>query len=186
MDTTAVAARLRQFEGAVPYMYKCTGGEVTVGVGHAMQSAADAVSLRWEINGAPAGAQAVAADWEKVYAAPKGMAAGYYAPLTQCRMADLDIGALAEADIASFEERLSRALPGWSGFPESAQEALFDMGFNLGVDGLLTKFPMMLKAVAAGDWATAAQQCHRMGISDARNQETANLLRQAASAAAAG
>ncbi|MBZ5725330.1 MAG: hypothetical protein LAP87_10060 [Acidobacteriia bacterium] len=29
MDLAAAAARLRKFEGSVPHMYRCTGGEVT-------------------------------------------------------------------------------------------------------------------------------------------------------------
>ena len=45
------------------------------------------------------------------------------------------------------------------------------MAFNLGLAGL-KKFPTMLHAVDSGDWATAAAQCHRMGIGDARNQYT--------------
>jgi len=36
----------------------------------------------------------------------------------------------------------------------------------------------MLAAVDAGDWETAAQQSHRNGIQQARNDETAALFRQ--------
>ncbi len=183
MDQATVAARLRRFEGSSPFMYKCTGGEVTVGVGHAMESAGAAAALTWQVGGAPAGTDAVTADYEAVSAAPKGMVAGAYASLTRCRMGDADIEALVEADVVSFEAQLRRTLPRWDSYPETVQEALFDMAFNLGLGGLM-KFPTMLKAVDAGDWATAAAQCHRLGISDERNQETANLFRQATSAAA--
>ena len=182
MDTVAVAARLRRYEGSVPYMYKCTGGEVTVGVGHAMQSAAEASALAWVIGGGPA-ADTVAADYGRVSAAPKGMVAGFYASLTQCRMGDSDIEALVESDIVSFEGQLRRALPRWDSYPETVREALFDMAFNLGLGGLM-KFPAMLKAVDAGDWATAAAQSHRLGIGDERNRETANLFQQGAATAA--
>jgi hypothetical protein len=48
----------------------------------------------------------------------------------------------------------------------------------------LLEFKRLLAAVAAADWTTAAAESHRMGISDERNQETANLFLQAGSAPA--
>jgi len=83
------------------------------------------------------------------------------------------------ADIERFEDALRAQLPAWDTYPEPAQLALFDMAFNLGVSGLFRKFPKMIAAVRARDWATAAAQCHRNGIQDARNEETADLFRQA-------
>jgi lysozyme len=94
-------------------------------------------------------------------------------------MANSDIDALLAADIASFEGQLAAELPNWNSYPEPAQEALFDMAFNLGLNGL-KKFPSMLAAVDAGEWETAAAECHRRGINEDRNQQTAALFRQAA------
>jgi GH24 family phage-related lysozyme (muramidase) len=181
MDSAKVIARLNKFEGCVDHMYRCTGGEVTIGVGHAIQTAADATKLLWNLGGTPATPQQAQADFAKVAATPKGWPASQYASLTQCRMLPGDIIALVQADVALFESRLSAALPKWQSYPEPAQEALFDMGYNLGVAGLL-KFHQLLAAVDAGQWQTAAAQSHRMGINDARNQETANLFLQAAGA----
>ena len=178
MDQASVLARLRKFEGCIPYMYRCTGGEVTIGIGHAIQSAADAAGLSWEIAGSAATGPAVQADWAKVAAAQKGMVATNYAGLTRCRMSAADIDQLAAADVQRFETQLAGALPTWNSYPGPAQEALFDMAFNLGLAGL-KKFPALLAAVDAGLWETAAQQCHRKGIGDARNQETADLFRRA-------
>ncbi len=179
MDPAAVEARLRKFEGCVPYMYRCTGGEVTIGVGHAILDAAGAGSLNWQIDGAPATPEQAQADWAKVAAAGKGMVASAYAGLTQCRMTDDEISRLVETDIQLFAAQLQTALPGWSSYPEPVQEALFDMAYNLGIGGLL-KFSKMLAAVNAGDWNTAAAQCHRRGISEDRNRETAQLFLEAA------
>jgi GH24 family phage-related lysozyme (muramidase) len=53
------------------------------------------------------------------------------------------------------------------------------MAFNLGIGGLM-KFHNMLVAVNAGQWDVAAAQCHRQGIGEARNQQTAALFLQAA------
>jgi GH24 family phage-related lysozyme (muramidase) len=182
MDQSAVITRLKQFEGCINYMYRCTGGEVTIGIGHALMTAASASNLNWQISGAPAPPGRVQSDYQAVAAAPVGQVATAYQHLTQCRMADADAEALVAADVASFEAQLLKVLPNWHSYPGPAQEALFDMAFNLGLGGLL-RFPTLLKSVNAGDWATAAAQCHRRGIQDSRNQATARLFLQAGSAA---
>ena len=118
------------------------------------------------------------ADFEQVAAAQKGMLASAYAGLTQCRMSEGGIEALVEADVRALEAHMAATLPKWRSYPEPAQEALFDMAFNLGPGGL-KKFPTMLAAIDAGDWNTAAAQSHRQGIGEARNQEIAALFRSA-------
>jgi GH24 family phage-related lysozyme (muramidase) len=95
-------------------------------------------------------------------------------------MADPDIDALLVADVTRFEALLAAAFPDWNSYPEPAQEALFDMAYNLGISGLQKKFPNMMAAVHAGQWDVAAAQCHRTGIGEPRNQRTAALFQQAA------
>jgi hypothetical protein len=51
-------------------MYRCSGGEVTVGVGHAIFDAALAIQLPWTGKPAPA---LLAADFERIAAADKGL-----------------------------------------------------------------------------------------------------------------
>jgi GH24 family phage-related lysozyme (muramidase) len=178
MNRDRVLARLERFEGSVPYMYRCTGGEVTAGVGHAIASSAAALELDWQIDSREASPAEIAADFAKIAAAPKGMAATLYESLSQCRLNNDYLQRLANEDIAAFEAGLTQAFARWPSFPEPAQEALFDMAFNLGIGGL-RKFVKLLAAVEAGDWETAALESYRHGISEARNQETAALFRQA-------
>jgi GH24 family phage-related lysozyme (muramidase) len=134
--------------------------------------------LTW--TGSPAQAL-VSADFARVTAADQGLVASSYQNLTQCRMSDDSVQALLFGDIDAFAAAITRQLPAWTAYPEPAQEALFDMAYNLGVGGLL-KYPKMLAACAAGDWETAATECRRNGIGDARNAETAALFRQALTA----
>ncbi|MGA7236071.1 MAG: hypothetical protein WBY44_10350 [Bryobacteraceae bacterium] len=178
MNCASAAERLKKFEGSTSYMYRCAGGEVTVGVGHAIFDAGRALRLPW--SGAPA-SNLVTSDFARVAAAGIGCAAAHYQGLTQCRMSDEAIDALLLADIEAFGKNLTASLPAWQGYPEPAQQALFDMAYNLGVGGLL-KFRKLLAACAASDWETAATECHRAGIADSRNRETAELFRQAAGA----
>lgn len=176
MDRATAAQRLKKFEGSTSYMYRCTGGEVTVGVGHAIFDSAHAIEIPW--TGAPAPAR-IAADFSRIAAAEKGFPAPHYEGFTQCRLGGESVDLLLLADIAVFGANLIARLPPWSGYPEPAQQALFDMAYNLGVGGLL-KFRKLLAACASGDWETAATQCRRNGIGDARNRETAALFLQAA------
>jgi GH24 family phage-related lysozyme (muramidase) len=166
----------------VPYMYRCTGGDVTAGVGHALATAADAGGLDWEISGRPASAAEIAGDFEKVAAAPLGLIATHYEPLTGCRLSDDSLTNLATADIERFEAALTKTFPQWASYPEPAQEGVFDMAFNLGIAGL-HKFPKFLSAVGSRNWEIAAAECHRQGVSEVRNQEVAALFRQAGSLA---
>ena len=173
MDTAGVLARLERFEGRIPHMYRCTGGEVTIGSGHAIMTPADALQLAWET-----AADQVAAGYAAVAAAPKGLVASHYAALSVCRMNNAAIDQLAVADIARFTAQLRANLPNWDRYPAPAQAALFDMAYNLGIGGL-RKFHNMLAAVDAGNWQLAAQESRRNGIGDARNQEIAALFQAA-------
>jgi GH24 family phage-related lysozyme (muramidase) len=177
MDRETVKFRLKQLEGSIPHMYRCTGGAVTIGVGHALADATAAGALPWRIAGVPATPEQAERDFSRVAAARKGRPAASYAAVSTCRLAGADIDALLDGDIARFEALLQAALPEWTSYPEPARQALFDIAFNVGVAGLL-KFRKLLAAVNAGDWETAAAECHRQGIPEARNIETARLFRE--------
>jgi hypothetical protein len=45
MNKVAVTERLMRFEGSVPWMYKCSGGEATIASPRAIQTVDDARSL---------------------------------------------------------------------------------------------------------------------------------------------
>jgi GH24 family phage-related lysozyme (muramidase) len=178
VNRQTVLERLKNFEGHVTYMYRCTGGAVTTGVGHALLTVADATSLHWEISGLPAAPTEIVEDFNKVAAAPKGLPAAHYEPLSGCRLPENYLVTVAAADIERFERELKEKFPEWPSYPELVQEGLFDMAFNLGVAGL-QKFPRFLAAVESRNWEDAAAECHRLGVSEARNQEIASLFRQA-------
>ncbi|MEW6367262.1 MAG: hypothetical protein AB1714_21740 [Acidobacteriota bacterium] len=70
--------------------------------------------------------------------------------------------------------------------PDSAKVVLFDMMFGLGEFGLFgggkkTGFRMLLTAIKAGDWETAAENCHITNtVRETRNKRNRALLLQAA------
>lgn len=170
MNRERVIDRLNRFEGRIPYMYRCTGGEVTIGVGHAIQTVEEACGLAWDKP------ETAAEDYRRVAAAEPGKVAGAYESLSACRLPDEEITWLCGEDVDRREAQLKREFPEWDAYPDPAQEALFDMAFNLGIGGLMKKFPNMLAAVRRGDCAAAAAESHRKGIAESRNEETARLF----------
>ncbi len=157
MDTLAVRRRLEALEGRVNYLYLCTAGVPTAGVGHAVRTSRDALALPWTINGSPAGDAAILVDYAAIMKAPVGRRASFYAPLTRCRLSEAAIDALADTDMDAFARQIAARLPEFSSLPGSVQEGVFDIGFNCGVTGLL-KFRQMIAALKRGDYQTAA--CH--------------------------
>jgi lysozyme len=63
---------------------------------------------------------------------------------------------LARNDIAAVIAELDRRIPWWKGLDDVRQRVLVNMGFNLGVDGLMA-FKNTLAAVQAGRYLDAAQ-----------------------------
>jgi GH24 family phage-related lysozyme (muramidase) len=181
-DHSSLKEMLVENEGRISHMYLDTVGRVTIAVGHMIPSVAEAQNLSMQVraSGAAASAAQIASDFNRVQAQQMGMSAERYRQFTALDMADADIDELLNQDIAGMESGLQQHLAGYSGFPEPAQDALLDMAFNLGVNGLLKKFPKLIAAATAQDWNTCAAQCQRAGISDNRNQKTKALFLQAA------
>jgi GH24 family phage-related lysozyme (muramidase) len=182
-DHQEVKAMLMIAEGTLPHMYLDTTGLVTVGVGHMIPNAQAAQGLTFVVRatGAASTPDQVSAEYANVSRQQKGMLAARYQEFTALNMTDAAIQDLLSADLAVIEAGVAARFAGYAGYPEPAQDALLDMAFNLGVAGLALHFPHLKAAAEAHDWATCAAQCHRNGISDARNQKTMALFQSAVS-----
>lgn len=161
-----------KFEGVVPHLYKDSRGLVTCGVGFLCTHIDELVRMPWSPS-----SEAALADYQLVYGAPAARAPSFYARLTTARLPP-------EAMVQMFCDRVAnvrRGLRDWhlERMPESAQLALVDMGYNLGVVGL-GKFRRLRAACDDADWHSAAAECHRQGVQEARNQATQELFLQAA------
>ena len=180
MNVDEVVRRLIRSEGNIPHMYRCTGGRVTVGIGHAIKGEDEAVRLPFvDSSGAKAAEVAVREGYRRVQGAPSDLKAQAYAQFTHLVLAGADIDTLLRSDIDEFVSGIRAEYPEWDSWPERVQEAVFDMIFNCGPAGF-RKFKRLIAALKALDWATAAAECHRQGISEGRNAETAALFRAAA------
>jgi lysozyme len=126
----------------------------------------------------PASSEQITAAFSTVSTAPLGLAASHYRAWSDLNLPETTIDNLLDKDISSFTAELRKHLPKFDSYPDPAQDALFDMAYNLGIGGLL-KFHNLLAACDVGDWDRAAQESARNGIGAERNQGTAELFRQA-------
>tara|TARA_Y100000289_G_C3922707_1_gene151398 strand:+ start:452 stop:868 length:417 start_codon:yes stop_codon:yes gene_type:complete len=60
-------------------------------------------------------------------------------------------------DLELVIDELKRAIPGFDKMPETVQEALVDLAFNMGMPTLLT-FKRALRALQAQEWDNAAEE----------------------------
>lgn len=182
--------KLKEFEGVFSHMYQDTAGNITVGVGYLLASVATAQRLGFVLRpdpqaghpvlARPATAEEIKADFDSISSQTPGKLAAYYKRFTKLDLPESVIDSLLQSTIQQFYTVLCVAFPNLNSYPAEACTAIFDMGYNLGVGKLKSQFPKFCKAVNNMDWSTAAQQCHRNGISEMRNQWTRAQLESAA------
>lgn len=173
-------AKLKEFEGCVPWMYRDTVGKVTVGVGLMLPDAAAAQQLGFKTAGALASAEQIGSEFARVMAMPEGRAAAFYRVVSSPELPEAVIDGKLISVLEEFEKVLRERLHGYDAMPQTAKLALLDMAYNLGPAGLFREYPRMLEAVAAGAWATAAGECLRHGPGDVRNAWTKAMFLEAA------
>ena len=69
--------------------------------------------------------------------------------------------------------------PYFGNYPLNAQIALWDMAYNLDVNGLKDNFPNFCQAVRDEDWETAATESHRTDTKEGRNDFVFDLFMDA-------
>jgi GH24 family phage-related lysozyme (muramidase) len=200
IDVGALRDDLLRWEGNKPFMYLCSAGYVTTGIGNKLANAQEAIALPWqhEATGLPATPAEIRTAFERVAAMtaefrredPKALnpfAAKHYEKVSDLVLPDGAANQLAVDRLEKdFLKGLRRLFPGFDGYPQPAQRALVDMAYTLGVNGLETKFPSVVKACRDRKFADAAKYSHRKVKAtngrngDERNVATRNLLLEAA------
>lgn len=165
-------AKLKVFEGCVPWMYRDTAGNVTVGVGTMLPTPQAAAALPFQVAGAAAETSAIAAEFHRVAALPAGHLPAFYGQSGSPHLTMNGIDDLLRSVLVGFDTDLQQRLPHYDLLPDRAKLALLDMAYNLGVAGLLHGYPRLIAAVAARNWPAAAADCLRHGISSERNSWT--------------
>lgn len=159
-------------EGSIPHMYLDTVGKVTVGVGNMLPDVAAAQSLPFVVRATSKNAtkDQIKTDFDTVSQQPRGQVASRYKAVTKLDLPENAINTLLDTRIATFKRELKLSFPEFETYPTNVQFALTDMAFNLGTNGVVTKFPKFTKAIKAKDWATAAKESNRPQVNSHRNQ----------------
>jgi GH24 family phage-related lysozyme (muramidase) len=165
-------AKLKEFEGCVPWMYRDTVGKVTVGVGLMLPDAKAAEALPFVIGTRAATPEEIAAEYARVDSLPMGRASALYKTPTSLVLTQQTMDAKLTAVLAGFEADLRAQFPHYDELPDGIKMALLDMIYNLGPAGLFKGFPHLVAAIQTGAWTQAAQHCMRRGPGEARNAWT--------------
>lgn len=182
--TPDILDRTKRFEGNIPYMYLDTKGNVTVGVGLMLPNANAAVALPFKRNSDLLLASDIEkkAEWTTIKGLQFPHIATWYLPFTSMTLDQATIDQFLQSELEKVETSLQTHFVDYPIYSAKAQAGLIDMAYNLGVNGLLTKFPTFVAAVKAQEWETAAVECHRLDVQPDRNTEVELLFQEAASA----
>jgi GH24 family phage-related lysozyme (muramidase) len=165
-------AKLKEFEGCVPWMYRDTVGKVTVGVGLMLPDAKAAQVLPFVLGTRLATPEEIATEYGRVDAMTMGHASAFYKTSTSLELTQQTIDAKLSTVLTGFEADLRAEFPHYDTLPDSVKMALLDMIYNLGPIGLFKGFPHLVAAIQARAWTQAAEHCLRRGPSAARNAWT--------------
>lgn len=178
----AIKALLVPSEGNIPHMYLDNVGKVTIGIGNLISSAAYActLSLVNRTTSKAATNQEITADFDAVSKQPRGLAPARYRPFTALDLPSSAIDLLFQNRVQEFLRLLKVSYPKYDFYPQSAQLALMDMGFNLGVSGLKSTWPKLNQAIDKQDWKAASLSCFRPQVNIMRNAEVKRLFEKAA------
>jgi GH24 family phage-related lysozyme (muramidase) len=165
-------AKLKEFEGCVPWMYRDTVGKVTVGVGLMLPDVKAAQALPFVLGARAATPEEIAAEYARVDAMAMGRASSFYKILGSLELTQQTIDAKLGSVLAGFEADLKTEFPHYDALPDGVKMALLDMIYNLGPAGLFKGFPHLVAAIQTGAWAQAAEHCMRRGPAPARNNWT--------------
>lgn len=183
---TTLLQRLEQQEGRIAHMYLDTRGYVTVGVGHMIpdEDKATAIAFVHRDTGQPGTAADIRKEYSALKKRPYGLrySAATFRPYTSLELTNSTIDQLTRKHIQSFTGELQTiyGAAAFSGMPDKVKLALYDMIFNLGMPKLKNGYPNFNRHIGNNDWAAAARESRRNGISDERNLYVRNLLNQAA------
>jgi GH24 family phage-related lysozyme (muramidase) len=165
-------AKLKEFEGCVPWMYRDTVGKITVGVGLMLPNTEAAEALPFIVGTRAATAQEIAAEFARVDAMAIGRPSSFYKIPSSIELPQQIIDAKLSAILQHFESDLRAQLPHYDALPDTVKMALLDMIYNLGPAGLFKGFPHLMAAVEASSWTQAAASCMRRGPGPERNAWT--------------
>lgn len=173
-------AMIRTDEGMIAWLYKDKKNNITTGPGVMLPDLRAARQLPWQcaLTSLAVTAEDIERAWQAVQTMPAGLPAERYKQHHDraIRLSDDTMAQMLDRKIAQFTEDLLTSFPGYVDWPLPAQLGMLDMAYNLGMPRLIDEFPHFCAAANQDppDYATMADECHRLDISETRNDATRN------------
>ena len=180
MNDSDYRKKLEEFEGYAEHMYLDGKGNVTIGIGIMLASAAAAKSAGIKFTNRDSHAAAtndeIEADFDSVKKAPSGLfPPSKYEKFTKLDGDSASLKKGLDARLKSAEADRKAFYKDFDKLPSSVQYALLDMAFNLGRGGL-AKYKKLKMALEDKDWKTAAKESNRNGIQASRNKAISDWI----------
>ena len=166
------------FEGRCSHFYLDGPGYVTIGIGCLIPNGNAALKLKMlhKSDNLVALPEEIRGEYKLIKECLPGKRTEFYGVFCKLYLSDSDINALFEVRLNQIIDFLRSQLPEYSKFPDNIKLVVLDMAYNLGVSGLMMKFPRFVQAVRTQNYVAAANECERKQIGDARNQWTKETL----------
>ncbi len=200
----AIRKRILNHEGRVRHMYRDVKGKMTVGIGFLLDTQSRVTELSWQMKEGrrPVSSAVAVAEWNYLQGAVpygKSYSPKFYDVKTRVELSDATIDRVFTSKLLRLHRDLVREFNTagitFEHLPPPVQEAMFDMGWNMGAafinkpreDGELDKDGKVLRmwfllheALSGKNWKTAAKESHRKWpIPEQRNLETRDLILRA-------
>ena len=181
-ETRTLCTELIRWEGGCQHLYVDAYGNVATGLDHRLPNADAAIALPWRHRGT--GVAATPGEIRTAFEQIREQGPGHKA-IAYRFASDLVLAAGVAIDLAATRVQrevlpgLRRLCPNFDRYPLPARRALVDLAYDLGLRGL-AKFRNLMAACKRGDFATAAEHCHRRTTRGIRNVATRNLFLEAA------
>ena len=173
---------LEHSEGTVDHLYCDTVGYVTIGVGCMLpnEKAACEMPLRHRDTNQLVSEQEKSDAFHAVKDAFTDNArASYYKKVSNLYLAQEDIESELKKKLDGFIARIVSSFPAFESFPDKAKIGILDMAYNLGVQGVVKKFPTFSRGIREQNWRLCAEQCRRKQVSQERNDWVKNMFMEA-------
>ncbi len=185
-----IADFVKKQEGAVDHLYKDTGGNMTVGVGHLITNVEEAKKLPFYMHDEndkpvrPATPKEIETLYGQIKKIPHGQGVGssVYNPQTIPKMKDIklreqDRDQLFKKDLEQRVKELRQNWPEFDDVPPKMKIALMDIHFNIGAGNFKpAQWKEFKKALDAKDWKKAAKESHRDTPHEGRNDKTRDKI----------
>jgi GH24 family phage-related lysozyme (muramidase) len=149
-----------RFESCTNFAYWDVRGLVTISYGVLIDPfTPDVLFLPWRYpSGELASADDATRDWRRVKGMPAALVASSYRDaIAGLHLADAYVDALALERLDAMVRALEVALGPLDRFPTQVQQVMCSLAWAEGT-GWVHHYPKFLAAIAAGDWATAADE----------------------------